>query len=528
MMTRLAATLLASIALALPVRAQAVADSAKAAAGTSGGFGLFSFGGVPGLGYFDGSQAKPKSVPVGGDTMTAQGGSSLLSLVMRDFLTRPVYAADFGENCNGGADNRAAYTAAAAYAVAQGRGLEFGAGTCLVLSGQVPINGPLKDIGGKGYGVTNIQGRFNGPIFLWTVDGSMNNFRVHDMTLSSYFKDPSSSYSAYSSTTALDIRGDNKGTMSYGQFDHLRLQGFYAGLTFEKSLPSSSDVFGYEGNVNWMAFNDIVFQASTQDGQYGIWFKQGSGTGNTFTDLRTAINGAPGAPTNPVAIRYDGPANSVQGDQVVTGSHFGGAIAGVFGVATGTSYRTNFSITGSQLDAGVKNVADLPSDLPAFARFDFTGNNVGGGVVVSLPPMRNSIIDDQLVDERRAGTNGTGISASPSRQSTNLFSLTTGSTNSQFYGGTYCEVQVDGLIGGIASGVTKAWFGLAYGPGGFTSYALDRQFRSAATSSFFKINATITKGALTFSTAYTAANGGLINDAQIICRGGTYSVKRLL
>ncbi len=62
-MKRLAAALIASIALSLPAYGQTFADSAKAAIGTSS-IGLYSFNTVLGLGYVDGKSAKPKSVPI--------------------------------------------------------------------------------------------------------------------------------------------------------------------------------------------------------------------------------------------------------------------------------------------------------------------------------------------------------------------------------------------------------------------------------------------------------------------------------
>ena len=62
-MKRLAAALITSIALALPAYGQTLADSAKAAIGTSD-IGLYSFGNMLGLGYVDGRSAKPKSVPI--------------------------------------------------------------------------------------------------------------------------------------------------------------------------------------------------------------------------------------------------------------------------------------------------------------------------------------------------------------------------------------------------------------------------------------------------------------------------------
>ncbi len=222
--------------------------------------------------------------------------------------------------------------------------------------------------------------------------------------------------------------------MQHGSFDNLRLLGFFAGLTFEKALPSSPDSFGYEATTDWLAFNHVSCKTSTQDGQWCVWFKQGSGTGNTFTDMRTTITGAgTGSPTPAAAIRFDGPTHSVVGDQVVTDSQFGGVHA-VFSVAAGTAYRSNMSVTGSQLDAGVSNFADLPIDAPVFARLFFLGNNVGGSVALSYPPVAASIIDDQLVDERRAGTGSLRLSNSPSSATTRLFSATTGSkTNTNFY-----------------------------------------------------------------------------------------------
>ena len=295
----------------------------------------------------------------------------------------------------------------------------------------------------------------------------MENFRVHDMTLSSsYFSPAPASYPT--ATTAFDLKGDNVGYMQHGSFDNLRLLGFFAGLTFEKALPSSPDSFGYEATTDWLAFNHVSCKTSTQDGQWCVWFKQGSGTGNTFTDMRTTITGAgTGSPTPAAAIRFDGPTHSVVGDQVVTDSQFGGVHA-VFSVAAGTAYRSNMSVTGSQLDAGVSNFADLPIDAPVFARLFFFGNNVGGSVALSYPPVAASIIDDQLVDERRAGTGSLRLSNSPSSATTRLFSATTGSkTNTNFYGATFCDLTVDGLIGGVAGGGTKASFLLPYNPSGF-------------------------------------------------------------
>ncbi len=44
------------------------------------------------------------------ETIVVQSDGAILGLVRREFLTRPVYAADFGELCDGSTDNKAAYT----------------------------------------------------------------------------------------------------------------------------------------------------------------------------------------------------------------------------------------------------------------------------------------------------------------------------------------------------------------------------------------------------------------------------------
>ena len=75
-MKKFAAALLAStaLALALPAYGQSVvADSAKAVTGMSS-LGLYPFGGMPGLGYFDGTSAKPKAVPFAPVELPAFGG----------------------------------------------------------------------------------------------------------------------------------------------------------------------------------------------------------------------------------------------------------------------------------------------------------------------------------------------------------------------------------------------------------------------------------------------------------------------
>ncbi|WP_124263034.1 hypothetical protein [Methylobacterium sp. XJLW] len=456
------------------------------------------------------------------DLLTASGA---LGAVTRTLASRlddlPVYPQDYWTGdptqfCDGATDVSAAYRAAATVAMTAKRPLHIGGKGLCVLGSTIPIKGPVSLIG-DGQARSILVATFNGPIFTWDTNGpggttdatEVSNALVQNFSLRGQF----ASGADNSASRGFTFTGNNANFFQYNHFRNLTFEGLYA--AFDNGKASFATSFGQESTQAWLSFDDITIRGGSGPAMYGWIWNNGSGTGTTYNNIKTAFYSA-GA----VAFYY--PAGVV-GDIVINGGHFGGTNSELIKVGTSTNYRNNILVSGSQLDAGMNVPFDFAPNSPTFQRISFTGNNLGGGVTLNTPPVADSLIDDQLVDQRRAGknyaTNATGQQIVP------LFAVTLDSLNP--YTGTDCTVNVSGLVGGVGGGIVRQGLLIARNGGGAVVLPVGTAYSTQAASGFATVNYTTSGAVTTISTTIAPAASNTMLDAQIRCTGGTYAVSRL-
>ncbi|SFJ78048.1 hypothetical protein SAMN02799642_05489 [Methylobacterium brachiatum] len=424
----------------------------------------------------------------------------------------PVYPQNFGAKCDGSNDDAAAYRAAARFAMASGRPLHVGGANLCVIGSSIHVAGSMT-IEGDGEGKSILVGTFNGPIFVWTATGSeVARSSVSDFTIRGQFP-PNAEYTR---SRGFVIQGDNTSFFQYNRFTRLTFESLYAAFDVQKASFTTS--FGQESTVAWLNFNDITIRSGSRHAIYGWLWNYGSGTGTTYSNIKTAF-------TTPDAAAFYYKAGVV-GDIVINGGHFGGNGSTLIKVDGATNYRNNILVAGSQLDAGMSVPFKFQPNSPTYQRISFTGNNLGGGVVLSMPPVADSLIDDQLADQRRAGKNfSTGDAGR--RHNVPLFSVILDSLSP--FTGTECTVVVAGLVGGIGGGAARATYLIGRNGTDPVVTLIGSPVATNGAPQFFSITPIVVAGTgqvnIVTSFTPTAANSNL--DAQIRCMGGTYAVGRL-
>lgn len=447
-----------------------------------------------------------------------------LPIMPQDYWTGPP-----SQFCDGLTDVSSAYQAAAAVSRNTGRPLHLGGvqGKACVFGSTVTLNGPLNLIG-DGEEVCTITGVFNGPIFLWdfgTAGGE--EFSMRGCTLSAFFAQNVD----YSLSRAVKFVGS--GFIQFGRFSDLTIQSLYAG--FENSTGLYSSSFGQGSYLNWMTFDRITLRGGARPIKYGWFYPNSSGTGSTYTNIKS-VPGLSGA-----VLRFEAkslnPSDRVNvGDIVVGGGHFGGDNASVISVGPNTDYRANISITGSQLDAGMLHPFDFDGTSTGvqFSRIRYSGNNTGGDVDVggNLPPLINSVIEDQLISEAVSAKFWQGnLSAAGSGNFSTIpvLAVSLGATQAPstagLWNGTLCTLSASGLMGGAGAMVSAAKYAITYNNGTVTPLQLGATDKSPAGLDF---TFSVSGGVTTFSLAFPGtASGTSYADTQIKCVGGAIAIKQL-
>lgn len=424
----------------------------------------------------------------------------------------PVYPQSFGAKCDGSTDDAAAYRAAARFAMASGRPLHVGGASLCVIGSSIPISGSMT-IEGDGEGKSILVGTFNGPMFVWAATGGeVARSSISDFTLRGQFQ-PQADYTA---SRGFLIQGDSSSFFQYNRFTRLTFESLYAAFDILKAPFETK--FGQESTAAWLTFNDITIRSGSRDAIFGWLWKNGSGTGTTYSNIKTAFT-----TSDAVAFYYKA---GVVGDIVINGGHFGGSGSTLIRIDQNTGYRNNILVAGSQLDAGMSVPFSFQPNLPTYQRISFTGNNLGGDVVLSTPPVANSLIDDQLADQRRAGKNFSTRDTGR-RQNVPLFSVTLDSLNP--FTGTECTLMIAGLVGGVGGGAVRATYVISRNGADPSVILVGNPVTTIAAPQFFAIAPTIVAGTgqVNIVTNFTPTAAGSNFDAQIRCMGGTYAIRRL-
>jgi hypothetical protein len=291
-------------------------------------------------------------------------------------------------------------------------------------------------------GKWNMRGRgFQAGMTFTQTDRAMLNFDI-DTTqmIGCYLADmalvgPGSTDPA---STAIRFTGDDVALIQYSSFKDLYVANFYSAVKDEKLARST--IFGLSGALNWNAWSGCHFVGQQQ---YNFWLTQGTGTGNTFDDLRVKTVNADSS-----HFFVDG-AGCVVGDVIlgtihaactdtVTGSNF-------LEIGASTEYRAQWDLSKVQFDANCNYPVKMSSTGSAeYVNWNIGSNNYGGlsDLGQKLQPLSQSVVVDRDTFEWRAGvhydTDSTGL------QALDCFEIEFSS-----FGSTIIKVSASAVIGGV-------------------------------------------------------------------------------
>lgn len=209
-----------------------------------------------------------------------------------------------------------------------------------------------------------IKLNYNGPAFTMDTDVAdcyrnvFRNFTIRCVN-------------AGTSTAGIYWGGDPSDNWSnYNVFESLNIEGCYYGIRIDRDVSTGSEL-----RFDWNRFNGIQTTAFGGNSvEYAIYFDQGSGTGNIFTNLNLVSEHG--------GIWYDAQNSLNVGDIIINGSQFStndSNGASIYG-GSGASYKERISITACQFDAG----SAAPYQLEDYDWVTATGNTFGGGVAQTI------------------------------------------------------------------------------------------------------------------------------------------------
>jgi len=229
------------------------------------------------------------------------------------------------------------------------------------------------------------------------------------------------------------------GSFGFGRFRNLYFEALYAGVEFNTDPIVTS--YGLESQSGWNKFENCTFWYGSRTMVYGVLFKRGSSTGNSFPKCQASCEGS--------ALRYEG-AGCVVGDIIYDGDHLGTGYIASFG--PGIVYNRSMSFEG-QVDAGSAGVLKFdagqtvqPNNIKARGTFG------GSQQWANVPPLRNSHIDD-LGHSRWAAGGHIYNTATAGAQVLSLWDIELAQLS-----GCEITVLVDGVLGGVEAGYVKRVF----------------------------------------------------------------------
>jgi hypothetical protein len=313
---------------------------------------------------------------------------------------------------------------------------------------------------------------------------------------------------------ALLFSGDNLSYITNSTFENIYCSEFNAFVKVTKDTQTTS--FGEESMLAWNIWSNIHLNNVSS---YGWWFTKGSGTGNTWDQIKPQLRGA-GAPT----WFFDG-AGCVVGDILIHGDHNGGRddTTGSVALKIGedTVYRSRICIEGSQFDANCDTPLDLSSTgSDEYESFKFVSNNMGGSAELSaakIPYMSQSVIEDKDVDLRQTGrrieTGSTGA------LTTDCFKIGVNS-----FGSSLVTVQAYGLVGGIAATASEYQFYVTTNGVTMTIKEVSSMVHTSGQLVWTCTSVDVNNAKLTL--AYAPSSGGTKISTVAIARGHNHKLTR--
>jgi hypothetical protein len=239
----------------------------------------------------------------------------------------------------------------------------------------------------------------------------------------------------------------NTHTIEHSIFSNIFCENYN---TFVKdTIPPRTTGFGLEANINWTIWNNIQI-VSVQ--KFGFNLQNGSGTGNTWDNIRCRTNGASSAVWN-----FAGN-NCVVGDVIITNAHLNcNTPSGSVGIRIedNTVYRAQWTIANCQFDAECDVPISMSNLGSRYVNWNFANNNLGGNTDFGdwVEPMSGSVIFDRDASCWKSG-NVKNIAIS-GFNSVDCFEVKVLPNASCTF-----EVNVAGLIGGLQSSVSNYKFSI--------------------------------------------------------------------
>lgn len=311
-----------------------------------------------------------------------------------------------------------------------------------------------------------------------------------------------------SSSCALRFTGDATALIQYG-YVNVYCNGFNAFMKDEKTGRTTG--FGTESMLNWNFWNVRL----VNQGTYGFWYTQGSGTGTVYAGNITIANAGGSA-----CFFFDG-SGCVVGDVAFAGLQLGSQTAGGIGIKIGasTAYRAQWDFTGVQFDAN----CDIPISMSAtgsqeYINWNITGANWGGNTALgaNLQPLSHSVVTDRDTSFWQAGNSKTSNTTGAISQ--NVFTIDFGA-----YGAAHVKVYASGLIGGVSACSSYSIYEIREGTGSLTITLIESYV--GVTNGF---SATITGSGTTATVniACTSSSSGTAYNTTVEASGNKFKISR--
>jgi hypothetical protein len=358
-------------------------------------------------------------------------------------------------------------------------------------------------------GTTLFANRLNDVLLTLNINTDTTKPYITNLNFRSYFEGGDT----HTSSVGILIDGDDS-WFQHGRFSHLEFTGMHTGIKSTKTHVVTA--FGNEGTIAWMNFDNIEFLDGEKEMSFGFHFPQGSGTGNSWTNIKGIITGAESSYLNMGDTGY------VVGDILICDAHVGGdtGVTCLLRTQDGSVYHQRISIVSCQFDAG----CDFPiisgtTNTAQLSNVRIVGCNFGGNTDFYsglVKPLASSSIDDLEASYwnigKRIQDNATGA------RTTNCFTLAIDD-----WSGCKVEAMASGLVSGVLNGVVHKAYVVTRGTGACSLVQIGSTAESASNPITLTVAASGNNVLVTVGYTPTSTDGSDV-DVQLRIVGGRVKV----
>lgn len=387
------------------------------------------------------------------------------------------------------------------------------------------LNGPIEADGvcsmwGEGAESYFLTTGFDGPVIHFhittPVDYSRHFFR--NFHIYNNIKTAANSNSA-----GIQISGS--ASFAYAEFFNISSTGCYA--TIKNTMDTFPSAFGEESFMSHCTFEQIntFYEPTVINAKYGVWHTAGSGTANSYRNMRGSLSRSGTAPgdiaVKPAHVRIDGGPGVVGGDCVFDGSITALDVAAI-SLDPSLAYQNAIRVAPhSQVDAQATALIRFDPGLPAGSTYGLCSEGVVGGEIdlsAGYGLLQGSIIRHQGVGIQEAGVARGNLASGAVTKEVGVVTM-------RAFSGGLVEVSADGVVSNAGAGTAYKKFLLSSN----ATTAAVREVESYSAPIGFtgiQVVANISGLAITFSVVVTSPSSGSEVDAQIVVRGGHCKLKR--